>query len=197
LESLLTVVLPVHNAERTLRPAVCQILDLFETLPRRLRLVLVDDGSTDGTFEAACELASQFPQLRVIRQPYQRGLGSALSEVRRRFDVGDIVAHDGVGPIDADQRLASLCASGASRGGEATGAEDARGSRRIHSAAGRSSHLAGAHPSPAPCHWMRFQEPAPPRRTADSLRREAPGVAPTAPAFAMSANTCTSALVLQ
>ncbi len=79
-----TIVLPVHNRERTLRPEVLRILDLAEIMHRRVVVAIVDDGSRDGTYEAACELARQFPQVRALRQPHQCGLGAALLSAEAR-----------------------------------------------------------------------------------------------------------------
>jgi hypothetical protein len=200
LESLITVILPVHNAERTLRPAVLRILDLVEMTPHRLRLLIVDDGSTDGSYEAACELASQFPQLSILRQPQQRGLGAALDLARQRFNVRELIAHDGVGPIDADELIAVLNApSGYSATSLATGAEsiEGRGSRRFGAVTALNSRLAEAHRAVTSCHWLRFQEPPTPRRMAASLLHLSGGDSPLAPAFGMSANTCTGAFAAQ
>jgi hypothetical protein len=102
-DSAVTIVLPVHNAERTLRPMITRILDLAAAPTRRLMVAIVDDGSTDETFEAACELARDYPQVRVFRQPYQQGLGPALEQVRLKLSVEEVIVHDGVGPIDLDE----------------------------------------------------------------------------------------------
>jgi hypothetical protein len=201
LESLITVVLPVHNAERMLRPGVLRILDLVEMTPHRLRLVIVDDGSTDGAYEAACELASQFPQVSVLRQPQRRGLGAALDLARQRFNVRELIAHNGVGPIDADELIAVLNApSGYSAAASlATGAEatEGRGSRRFGAVTALNPRLAEAHRSVTSCHWLRFQEPPTPRRKVGSLLHLSGGDSPLAPGFGMSANTCTGAPAAQ
>jgi hypothetical protein len=192
LESLTTVVLPVHNAERTLRPAVIEILDLIETTPYRLHLVIVDDGSTDGTYEMACELASQFPQVSILRQPRRRGLGSALDEVRHRFSVRDVIAHDGVGPIDVDQLIGLLAAPGGYAFAPAE-APEGRGSRRFGAVAALNARLAEAHRAVTSCHWLRFHEPLAPRRQKGAFVHKNDGDSLFAPAGADSANTCTSA----
>src|SRR5205823_4306074 len=41
-------------------------------------IVLVDDGSTDGSWEVAQRLACEHPQVRIFRQPANRGKGAAI-----------------------------------------------------------------------------------------------------------------------
>ena len=43
----LSVVMPAHNEERTIERAVAEILDI--KLGDRFELIIVDDGSSDGT----------------------------------------------------------------------------------------------------------------------------------------------------
>ena len=49
MSNLITVVLPVHNVERTLEGDVARILDALHWRSSRLELIIVDDGSTDET----------------------------------------------------------------------------------------------------------------------------------------------------
>lgn len=163
-----TIVLPVHNAQRTLRSSLLGLLELSETTGRRMQVAVVDDGSTDATYEIACELASEFPQLHVLRQPYQRGLGAALEHVRARLGVADVVAHNGVGEID-HQELAQLLNAGMERhdaphAAAGAMAGDGRGSRRASSQPALAARLVEAHRAGGAFRWLRIDEPAASRR---------------------------------
>ncbi len=168
-DSAVTIILPVHNVEGSLRPLVSRILDLAMTSHRRLTLAIVDDGSTDETFEAACELARDFPQVRVFRQPYQGGLGPALDEVRKRLSIDEAIVHDGVGPLNFDE-LASLLASESTATASAAAdvaSHEGRGSRRFAAVTALNARLAEAHRSIASLHWIKLaDQPRPRRRTA-------------------------------
>src|SRR5207253_1726910 len=61
-----SVLMPVHNA----RPYVAEALRsvLTQTLTD-LEVVLIDDGSTDGTAAILDEFAQRDPRIRLIRQP--------------------------------------------------------------------------------------------------------------------------------
>lgn len=41
-------------------------------------IIIVEDGSTDGTAELASELARRYPRVRVVRQPGNSGYGAAV-----------------------------------------------------------------------------------------------------------------------
>jgi glycosyltransferase involved in cell wall biosynthesis len=163
--SPVTIVLPVHNAERTLRPMVAGILELANSPQQRLTLAIVDDGSTDDTFETACEIARDYPQVRVFRQPFQGGLGPALEDVRQRLGIGEAIVHDGVGPIDLAQ-LTKLLNEGAAAPAAVADAASAehRGSRRFAAVSALNTRMASAHRSVMSFHWLKLAEPARPRR---------------------------------
>ena len=168
MHSTATIVLPVHNRERTLRPEVLRILDLAEILHRRVVVAIVDDGSRDGTYETACELARQFPQVRVLRHPYQRGLGAALEQVRLRLGAQQVVAHDGIAAIDLDE-LADLLAapeepSSTNLSTLRETATEPCGSRRFATPTAHNFRLPAPPRALASFRWLGLDEPVKPRR---------------------------------
>ncbi len=80
----LSIVVPIYNEEKTLRAILKKILDQ----PLEKEVILVDDGSTDGTRKILAAL--DHPEVRVFLQPENRGKGAAL---RKGFQeaAGDIV----------------------------------------------------------------------------------------------------------
>ena len=48
----------------------------------RMKVLVVDDGSTDDSFETATELSIEYPQVRVLRRTGQGGLAEALRQIR-------------------------------------------------------------------------------------------------------------------
>ena len=68
------VVLPTYNEAENLREVVGQI----RQQPGGLHILVVDDGSPDGTGEIAEELAAEFPgEVLVMRRTRKEGLGRA------------------------------------------------------------------------------------------------------------------------
>jgi polyisoprenyl-phosphate glycosyltransferase len=74
---LLSVVAPVYNEEETLEEFHTRVSRALEDLP--FELVLVDDGSTDGTYEILTRLAAQDPRVRVVRLSRNFGHQNALT----------------------------------------------------------------------------------------------------------------------
>jgi glycosyltransferase involved in cell wall biosynthesis len=70
----LSVVMPIYNERRTLRPVFERVLAV--TLP--LELICVDDDSADGSREILAELQRQHHNVRVFLQPRNLGKGAAL-----------------------------------------------------------------------------------------------------------------------
>jgi glycosyltransferase involved in cell wall biosynthesis len=72
---LLSVFIPAFNCEKYVRAAVESALDNGFA---DLEVVVVDDGSTDGT--AAVVTAIRHPALRLIRNPQNRGIGATRQQ---------------------------------------------------------------------------------------------------------------------
>jgi glycosyltransferase involved in cell wall biosynthesis len=74
---LVSIVIPVYNERNTVRLIVDRVNEV--SLPLRKEIVVVDDGSTDGTREVLSELQQERPELlHVILHPRNRGKGAAL-----------------------------------------------------------------------------------------------------------------------
>ena len=80
----LSIVIPIYNERDTWRDLLARVQTV--ALPDvRKQLILVDDGSTDGTREQLLEL-DQADDLKVILHPHNQGKGAA---VRTGFDAAD------------------------------------------------------------------------------------------------------------
>jgi glycosyltransferase involved in cell wall biosynthesis len=110
----LTVVIPAFNEVANLAPV---INELFETVRRQpavdsFEVVIVDDGSRDGTAEAADALAASHAAVRVVHHPINRGYGAALrtgfSTCRGRY----VTAITADGEIDPAQVLGLFAVMG-------------------------------------------------------------------------------------
>jgi glycosyltransferase involved in cell wall biosynthesis len=84
-DPLLSVVMPVYNEKDTIETIIPRVL----AVPIRTELIVVDDGSTDGTRDLLTALHRQHP-FKLIFQPRNAGKGAAL---RRGFQevTGDLV----------------------------------------------------------------------------------------------------------
>jgi dolichol-phosphate mannosyltransferase len=71
-----TLVVPAHDEEESLPILVDEIRKAMAGVP--YEVVLVDDGSADGTLDVMLELAAEDPAVRVVRQSPGRGQSAAL-----------------------------------------------------------------------------------------------------------------------
>ncbi|MBW4615769.1 MAG: glycosyltransferase family 2 protein [Desmonostoc vinosum HA7617-LM4] len=69
-----TVVIPALNEEGNLEPLLLSVEKAFQELGFTLPVLLIDDGSTDGSQEVLEKLLKQYQFLQVIRHSQRRGV---------------------------------------------------------------------------------------------------------------------------
>jgi glycosyltransferase involved in cell wall biosynthesis len=91
---LVSVVIPAFNAERTIDET---LLSVRSQTHENLEIILVDDGSTDRTYERAREHSLVDGRIKVVRQPNQgvaaarnRGIAEARAEIIAPIDADDL-----------------------------------------------------------------------------------------------------------
>ncbi len=87
-----TVVIPLFNESETLAPLIAGITDAMG--PRAHRIVCIDDGSTDGSFEALCALHERYETVDVIRFRRNFGKSAALAAGFARVEDGYVITMD-------------------------------------------------------------------------------------------------------
>jgi len=90
-----SLVVPVYNEERTLEQVVLQAVEALEAEARTFEVIVVDDGSRDGTWAVAERLHAVDPRIRAVRFKRNFGQHPAMHAglVRARGDI--IVTMDG------------------------------------------------------------------------------------------------------
>jgi glycosyltransferase involved in cell wall biosynthesis len=85
-DPLLSIVMPAYNERHTIEEIIRRVL----AIPIRTELIVVDDGSKDGTRDLLTRLAQDLT-FKLVLQPINSGKGAAL---RRGFQevTGDLVA---------------------------------------------------------------------------------------------------------
>ncbi len=99
--------MPAYDEEGGIEGVVARLSGLGLAVP--LEILVVDDGSRDGTSRALENIASRHPGLRVIRHEQNRGYGAALKTgfANARHEVVVITDADGTYP---ENRIAELLA---------------------------------------------------------------------------------------
>lgn len=89
----LTVLLPAYNEEANVEDAIGRCREALAGRVPSYEIVVIEDGSTDGTRDRLRALREQIPELRVIENPVNLGVGIGLL-VGMRAARGEIVIHD-------------------------------------------------------------------------------------------------------
>ena len=74
----LSVFFPAYNDSGTIASLVISALQTARRLTDDYEVIIVNDGSVDGTADIANELAHTYPQVRVVHHEKNRGYGGAL-----------------------------------------------------------------------------------------------------------------------
>jgi dolichyl-phosphate beta-glucosyltransferase len=111
----LSVIIPAYNEEKRLGKTLSGLSDYFHACGMDAEVIVVDDGSVDGTRRLAEEKCAKYPWLKVIGYTENRGKGHAVrtgialaeGEVLLFFDA------DASTPIEEIQKVLPLIEKGA------------------------------------------------------------------------------------
>jgi dolichyl-phosphate beta-glucosyltransferase len=85
----LSIIIPAHNEEHRLPPSLDKIDQFLKGQSYTAEIIVVENGSTDGTYQTALNLTANIPNLRVFKEErrgkglaVQRGMLEALGEYR-------------------------------------------------------------------------------------------------------------------
>ncbi|MEM2125318.1 MAG: glycosyltransferase family 2 protein [Candidatus Methanosuratincola sp.] len=92
------ILIPCRD-EAEMIPGLCRSLIEIDYPVEKYRVVLIDDGSTDGTGDLMKEYAEERPGWYVLSLPGNTGKASALNNALARFPFGEIIF-----VLDADHR---------------------------------------------------------------------------------------------
>jgi glycosyltransferase involved in cell wall biosynthesis len=104
IDGKVSLVLPAHNEAENIGVVVSDAVAVLPEVFRDFEVIVVDDGSKDGTGEVADNLASGNEHVKVVHHPHNRGYGAALTsgfhaatgdyimfmDSDRQFDIRDV-----------------------------------------------------------------------------------------------------------
>jgi glycosyltransferase involved in cell wall biosynthesis len=107
----LSVVIPVYNEEESLEPLLAELRSALDPTGRSYEIIIVDDGSTDGTYPTLLRLFHGENHLKAVRLKRNFGQTAAVAAGFAHAEGDIIVAMDGDGqndPQDIPAMLAKL-----------------------------------------------------------------------------------------
>lgn len=124
----ISVIVPAYNEERRIGRTLERVLEYLGRAGRPFEVIVVDDGSVDGTADVVRRVAASEPRVRLVCLDRNRGKGMA---VRRGVleSTGEVVLFSDADlstPIEEVETLAARLANGSD---VAIGSRSARGAR--------------------------------------------------------------------
>jgi dolichyl-phosphate beta-glucosyltransferase len=111
----ISVIIPAFNEEARLQPYLERVLGYLKSIAVSHEVIVVDDGSTDKTYEIVLSLKAANPHLDLIRLPGNRGKGYAVRTgmLRAKGKLRLFADADGATPIEELAKLLEALGTGA------------------------------------------------------------------------------------
>jgi glycosyltransferase involved in cell wall biosynthesis len=74
----LSIIIPAFNEERRLPQSLERVRSFLNSRPGSNEVIVVDDGSTDGTAQLVEKMSADWPELRLLKNPGNRGKGYSV-----------------------------------------------------------------------------------------------------------------------
>lgn len=96
----LSIFFPFWNEEKNIESVVKKAIPIAQEVADKWEIIMVDDGSSDKTYEIAQKIARENPSLKVLSHDKNRGYGAALKSGLSASKYDLIIFNDGDGQFD-------------------------------------------------------------------------------------------------
>ena len=96
----LSVFFPCYNEKESTRALTEKTLSVVKEICSDFEIILVDDGSTDGTAELIDKLVGEYPNVRAVHHTQNQGYGAALASGFRAATKDYVFYTDGDGQFN-------------------------------------------------------------------------------------------------
>jgi len=99
LKESISIIVPAYNEETIIRQSLEEIIATFDGMGVTYEVIVISDGSQDGTVREVLEVTRQYPHIKIKRNLENFGKGRALKKAFR-YCSGDLIVF-----LDADLDL--------------------------------------------------------------------------------------------
>ncbi|MBI5061133.1 MAG: glycosyltransferase family 2 protein [Candidatus Aenigmarchaeota archaeon] len=78
MNNMLSVIIPAYNEEENIPRIEKELIPVLDTLKTRFEIIVVDDGSRDGTAKRVGELKKRHREIVLVKHGINKGLGAAV-----------------------------------------------------------------------------------------------------------------------
>jgi len=96
----LSVFFPTYNEEKNIRGIVLSAKKILQTVAKKWEIIIVNDGSSDGTQEVAKKLIEGDGRIRIVTHKVNKGYGSALKSGFKKAKYNWVAFADSDGQFD-------------------------------------------------------------------------------------------------
>ena len=75
---MFSVIIPAFNEEKQIENTISAVKDVFKNIGENCRIVVIDDGSKDGTWQVLKSLAKADPTVNAVRLSRNFGKEAAI-----------------------------------------------------------------------------------------------------------------------
>ncbi|MBI4641881.1 MAG: glycosyltransferase family 2 protein [Candidatus Tectomicrobia bacterium] len=104
-----SVVIPAYNEESSIGQTISEIVGTMDGSGIEYEIIVVDDGSTDNTYQVIKEIAGRNGKMKIVRHPENLGYGKAIVDGIKvsTYDIIGITDADGTYPVKKFPELLS------------------------------------------------------------------------------------------
>ena len=98
---------PAYNEEKNLPEFIPKVIKFLSSITNEFEIIIIENGSTDKTYQIAQRLEEKFPQVKIIHNPIHLDYGAALkkgfaaaqydyisySDSDNQYDISELAPH--------------------------------------------------------------------------------------------------------
>jgi len=99
----ISIIIPAYNEEEKIEEIIRRVANVISKVTEEYELIIVDDGSEDGTYDKAVKISAQDERVKVLRNGRNVGKGYAVKHASKHVTGKTVTVVDADMEIDPEQ----------------------------------------------------------------------------------------------